>query len=138
MKYKTAQNMAAGLRNLADFIEEHGVELPSEYGWSDPDVRLTIYATSNAEKAKLAMRRAARAMAKQGIVRKEYGETGVVLRQSFGPHVHLNVRSSREAVCTKRVVEIQRVPKQAYVEIPGEFIDKEVVEWDCDPVIANA
>jgi hypothetical protein len=44
--------------------------------------------------------------------------------------------TNRENVCTKRVVEVKQVPKRRTVEIPGEYDTEEVVEWDCEPLLA--
>lgn len=50
----------------------------------------------------------------------------------------LHVVVVREAVCTRRVVGTETVTLPAVEAAPERTVEREVVEWDCSPVLAEA
>jgi hypothetical protein len=132
MKYKDRDELVQGLRDLADFLERpESVALPIEmYGHK---IDQWIYNEDDqGRSAKENMKKIVKIL---GSCKKDYSSSMMLVTKEFGP-VKLEFATSRDGVCTKRVVETKKVPKQRYVEIPGEFDEREVVEWDCDPILA--
>jgi hypothetical protein len=66
-----------------------------------------------------------------GSCEKEYVGSSFYVTKKFGDTVKIMFTSSRNAICRKVVKEVKRVPKREYVEVPGQFVDEEVVEWEC-------
>ena len=132
MRYKDAARLASNLRNMADFVEEHGVELPGDMYCMSPKMKLTIWLRD-----KHAMARAAKVLAKAGIVKKDFSTSYANITKNFGEHVSIECTSLRDKVCTKRVVGTEEVPKRVFVTIPDEYVTQEIVEWDCDPILAD-
>jgi hypothetical protein len=131
MKYKTAQEMAAGLRWLADFIETHGVEIPLEYGISDPKVNLNVYCQNKEDMASLA-----KALASQGMVSKDFSTDYAYVRKNFGPHVKVEGWSSRDRVCRAKVVGTKTQPIREFIDT-GRTEEVNIIEWECDPILAD-
>lgn len=73
---------------------------------------------------------------------KNYDTSDFELKKRFGPHT-ITVYTSRENVCTKRVVGTKQVERRTYtaeqqrvrdeMEAVTILEDEEVVEWDCPP-----
>lgn len=135
MKYKEQEQLVADLRALADFYERpESIELPKPYltfteyvnvyDYTKPDYPLDY----EASKAKL--KRFVRAL---GSCEKNWGSSDLSVTKRIGK-IRLNFLVNREAVCTKKVVGTKKRPKTAYVEIPNEYVEEEVVEWVCDDV----
>jgi hypothetical protein len=132
MKYREVATLASNLRYMADFIEEHGVELPGDYYSITPRIKLTIWMRGKEE-----MARAAKVLAKVGMVKKDFSSSYANITKDFGPHAQIECTSMRDKVCTKKVVGTETVPKKAFVTIEGEYETKEIVEWECDPILAD-
>ena len=47
-----------------------------------------------------------------------------------------SITVKREAVCTRRVVDTETITLPAVEAQPERTIEREVVEWDCSPVLA--
>lgn len=66
---------------------------------------------------------------------KDYFDDRAWVSLQFGNAVSIKIVAERDAVCTKRVVEIvteiERVPK----EWEEREVTREVVEWDCLPLL---
>lgn len=136
MKYKQRDELVAGLRDLADFLEsDRGIQLPLVY----PRVELGQYFYESTEERKDGCKKKMIAAAKAlGSSEKQYLGSSFALKKMFGERVHIRFSTEREAVCTKRVVGTKQVQKSRYVDIPGEFDTQEVVEWDCtEPLLAT-
>lgn len=125
MRYEDRDELVKGLRDLADFIDKKGVELPIEYV---SPMELREYFWGDAEKCKANMIQAAKLLGKST---KDYTSYSFSLEKNFGKFVKLVFNTEREKVCVKKVVGIEQVPKKVYVEIPNETVDKEIIEWDC-------
>lgn len=132
MKYKDRDELVAGLREFADFIEEKGLELPLEY----PHMKLTQYVYNNYRKLdfkeiegsdKAKMRRAALTLSR---AEKIWGLYYFDLRREFGP-VSIVFSIAREKICEKKVVGVKEHPEQI---IPAHT--EELIAWEClDPIL---
>jgi hypothetical protein len=132
MKYKERDELVVSLRELADFIEEKGLELPSmsitASGWISS--WSNNYRDRNHDIEKELTRRAAIAL---GDSKKEYSSSTFQLRKQFGA-VNLVVNTSRESICKKVVTGKKEVPK--YEQVGTEEIDD--VTWVCSDSILRA
>lgn len=128
MNQSEALGLADGLRELADFLVEHGMDIPSAYS---PSLRLDIFIDeyNRSNKAiKADLRDAARAMAP---CEKDYSGSYFNLRREFGEFVMLEVSVSRDKVCRKVETGKTRViPARPAQPERVEF----VTEWVCDDV----
>lgn len=127
MKYKERDELVSGLRDLADFIEEKGLDLPIKL----PRLNLVNYIEDSWDKsynavpgsAREKMRRAAIACGK---AEKKWDRYSLELIKEFGEHVKLTFRTNREQVCEKKVVGFKDIPEQVI-----EARREEIVEWEC-------
>jgi len=118
----TAAEYAAGLRELADWIEAHP-EMPR------PGGTLTVYTLNSREEA-------AACLKALGTCQKEYTESNFYLSREFGP-IKLTFMFYRSAVCQRRVVGQKQVGTQVIPAriTPEEIIPahtEDIVEWDCE------
>jgi hypothetical protein len=122
VKYADRDNMVKGLRELADFIEERGPELP----WTYPDIKITnwVYEKEDAK-------RATKALAKWGIVQKVWTGSYLDIRRKFGKAVTLEFTISRDNSCVRREVGEKVIEEQI---IPARV--EKVYEYDCDPILS--
>lgn len=129
MKYKDRDDLVQGLRDLADFLERpESIALPMDR-YSPFRLREFLWNDNSKEEMKGIVKIL-------GSCKKNYSSSTLSVTKSFGKTVELEYETTRENVCTRRVVETKQVPKKRYVEIPNEFDTEEVVEWDCDPLLA--
>jgi predicted SAM-dependent methyltransferase len=135
MKYKDRDELVEGLREFADFIEEHGLELPirkpkvtmSQWLYDSQEYVGSEYVTTMPAKEKA--RRAALTM---GNIKKDWTSYALDLRKDFGPVV-LEFSISKENICEKKVVGFKDIPEHV-VEAHRE----ELVEWICkDSILAT-
>lgn len=122
---------AAGLRQVADWIEQHPeVDIP------EPSI--TAYSLYSKEKAAVT----ARAMSAGGRCDKVFADTLVTLKRDFGG-ITLQYHGTRSNVCEqvavgKRVVPEKYVPPQPATEaqvIPEH--EETVYEWRCAPLLGK-
>jgi tRNA G18 (ribose-2'-O)-methylase SpoU len=106
MKYKQAQDIAAGLRRTADFFEKDGAKLPNGI-LDNVEFRCSVYVSGKPELAQ-----AVRTLinSQTGMVTKEHSSYSVTATAKFGDHVKVEYWASRDSVCTKRVVGTEQVP----------------------------
>lgn len=132
MKFSERDELVAGLRELADFLDSpRGLELPAlgvaATAWPqeyDPVTYETVPGRS-----KRIMQRAARALGKAD--KRHEGHYFSLLRK-FGP-VRLELTTYREQVCEKVIIGTKEVPEVTY---PARTED--VVEWVCsDSLLAK-
>ncbi len=132
MKFSERDELVAGLRELADFLDSpRGLELPSlavaATAWPYDYHPRTYDRVPGGAKA--TMRRAARALGKAD--KRHEGHFFSLLRK-FGP-VRLELTTSREQVCEKVIIGTKEVPEVTY---PARTED--VVEWVCsDSLLAS-
>jgi len=125
----TSAEYAAGLRELADWIEANP-EMPR------PGGTLTCYSLNSREEAAACLKALTPC-------KKDYTESNFYLSREFGP-VKLTFMFYRTAVCQRRIVGQRQVGTQV---IPARITPEEVipahtediVEWDCgEPLLAAA
>lgn len=133
MKYKDRDELVTGLRDLADFIERKGLELPidhpsmtlNEWLFDDNNWNHKRHSRTAREKIGVVAR-------KLGKAEKDWGSGSLDLRRRFGP-VSIEFTIGREKVCERRVVGSKTVPERV---VPAHV--QEEVEWICtDPILAN-
>lgn len=56
----------------------------------------------------------------------------------YGDGIKLQIFTHREQVCTRRVVGTETVTIPAVEAQPERTEEREVVEWDCEPVLSQA
>ena len=128
MRYKERDELVAGLRELADFVEKHGQEIPSEINVNSN--YNFLYDSTDGRTGREKARIIAKVLSRGGKVEKKFQGSYLELVRRFGPiKVEFNV--AREQVCVKRVVETIVHPERV---VKG--YTEEVVEWDCiDPLL---
>lgn len=132
MTYKDAQELEAGLRELADFVRDHGVKLPTDISLYSSNFLYDDWqgkkGTNRTAKEKAGI--TARVLAKGGRAEKNFQGNYLELVRKFGP-IKIEFNINRELVCEKRVVEVVEVPEHVIAAHT-----REVVEWDCiDPLL---
>lgn len=131
MKYKDRDELVSGLRELADFIEKKGLELPKLDVWAS--AYISEYPskgfTRDEGRPRKVMRRVAKILAP---CEKKHSGTSFSLERSFGP-IEVTFRTSRAGVCKKVVVGTVHHPEHT---VPAYTEEK--VEWVCDdPLLAT-
>lgn len=117
-----ATDMAAGLRELADWLDENEGALPDS---NLSELMVNVWCRDKDE-----FLTAARSLA--GRREKIADDHYFTVRRSFGP-VHVDVYTARSEVCRRVVVD--RI-ERAEVVLPAHV--EEVVEWVCDePILAG-
>jgi hypothetical protein len=131
MTFKEAEELAADLREFADFIEKRGVELPG--GIYIGGIYQSLYDDDDRGTAKEQAKRVARVLAKGALVEKRHNNYSLDLVRTFGTNIKLIYSINREKFCKKVVTGTKVVP--AYVR---EEHTEETFEWVCDdPVLAG-
>lgn len=132
MKYKDRDELVSSLRELADFVEEKGLDLPVPLS-VHVTAQLPYYERKTFEKLAPAV---SKRMVKQIVrtlkpVEKKYSGGSLELRRKFGTipfHMYVN----REVVC-KQVKTGNKIVHAAHY-IPERVEDE--VEWVCtDPLL---
>lgn len=131
MTYKQRDDLVASLRELADFVERKGLELPeldvSATAWPS-DYDPTTWQTVEGRGRKI-MRRVAKALAP---CFKDYNGDYFSLARKFGV-ISLKITTSRNKVCERKVVGFKEIPERV---LPA--MTEEVVEWVCtDPILGD-
>lgn len=129
--------MAAGLRELAAFIEKNP-QLVEVLSYPLHNMLAPLYVHENPQAL---MADFARAGARAGAeVRKTFDDSHGGVNVAFGP-VTVRVYAPREAVCERVVVGAEQVTK----EVPDPDAPKitvtetvEKVEWRCTPLLVDA
>lgn len=114
---------ADALRELADLIEEHP-DLKEKVG----AMRLLVPVQSADELARFA------AMV-GGYRHKTDDDNYFGLRRDFCAGVSIEVYGRHESVCTRKVVGTETVELPAVEAQPARTEVREIVEWECPPVL---
>lgn len=128
MKYKDRDELVQGLRDMADFIEARGLELPINH----PNMKLTtwLYDDYGQDRKLTAKQKARRVAKKLGKAEKVFSNNYLDIRRDFGP-VCLEFTVNREKVCERKVVGVKQIEEEV---IPAYEIEE--VEWVCtDPIL---
>lgn len=123
------QDFTAGLRRIADLIDEHS-DLPLPY--EGTTTRL-LWFLDTPEQLNIVSK------AMGGHREKDIGDGFAGLKGAIDG-VRINALVPREQVCTRRVVgtETVEVPDPAALAaVPKVAVEREVVEWDCHPILAG-
>jgi hypothetical protein len=119
----TSREYADGLRQIASWVEAHPEIVPPPY----PEV--AWHHLETAEEA-AHITRALGTVKKHGFTPGNEGAVSLV--RMFGA-IAFRVTFWRKDVCTRRVVGTEHVPEQVVAAHT-----KEIVEWDCHPILARA
>ena len=126
---KTSTELVTYLRAVADFYEEH------------PKAPLPLWLTGLDLGVYLTEDNAKQVLASIGSFTKTFEGERFVATKEMGGGI-LEFRVGRESVCTKRVVGTKTVPASFEPKrvTPAKFIEaheEEIVEWDCEPILAE-
>lgn len=117
---------AAGIRDLADWIEQHP-ELAL------PMIEIRAFPISVKEPPAMWVK------ALGGLVEKDYGNDRYNLfrlRRRFGP-IKFEVIYDCSSVCRRVVKGVERVVVPAVPAEPEQIVEREIVEWICEePILA--
>lgn len=135
MNIDKAYKLAEDLRSFADFLDQHGEELPHV----SVDVASHVWGYSGEsvpESVALAMRAGLKGA---GAVEKEYSDNYFRLYLSFGS-LKYKIVCNRDEVCERKVIGTEIVTKSVAPE--GKWTEQEVeqdiVEWVCNPLLSVA
>lgn len=128
-------------RAVADLIDAHP-DLPppftSVYSHTahEADVKWYLHINSFGDEAR--QREAARSIVRDigGKWDKGFNDDDAQFTQTRDG-MHMLVVVKREAVCERRVIGIETLTLPAVEATPERTVDREVVEWDCSPVLAD-
>lgn len=123
------QEALKGMQRLIEFLAEHP-ELPL------PDMDFRVYTLDSKEQARMVAK-------KFGSFEKDANEwyfsiTKPFARGEYGRLVALTYVFNRGNVCTKRVIGVETVPAKFVEAHVIEAHTKEIVEWDCEPLLGEA
>ena len=135
MDIDKAGELAYELRQFADFLETHAEELPRVH--VDIASHVWGYSGENVpESVALAMRAG---LKDADTVEKEYSDTYFRMYLSFGA-LKYKIVCNRDQVCERKVIGTEMVTERVAPE--GEWtmqtVEKDVVEWVCNPLLAIA
>ena len=136
MDYNKRTELASNLREFADFLDNHGQDIPDV----NVDVSSRVWSWTSAGDVPTAIALALRAgMKGADEVTKEYSDDYFRLYLSFGD-LQYRVLCDREEVCERTVVGTETVMESVPPE--GEWteqaVEKDIVEWVCNPLLAAA
>lgn len=128
----TASEVAHGLRELADWIEANPDNPAARAIAHNMTAIGTGTITFNADE----FHQMAAALGGERV--KEATDDYMIVTRRFGP-VLTRVRRWRETVCVAKVVrtEIEEIPaRDAIPAQPARTVEREIIEWECPPVLA--
>jgi len=134
MKYKQRDELVESLRELADFLDEKGLEIPFDISVSVSAYmpyysRVTPYGELTAKEKKAILKRAVRALKP---VVKEYDNTTLRVKRKFGNKINFSLSVSREVACKAVKTGNKIIHAASYIP---ERVEEEV-EWVCtDPLL---
>jgi hypothetical protein len=126
----TNEELVSSLRELADFYEQHPT-LPVPYDLENPSgMFVFFYGIEDSFK---------QVLKEIGSFKKEFGnpspEDFCAIKQVGS--LKLRLHTKRETVCTPRVVGKRVIKRHVIPEQIVEAHEEEIVEWDCEPVMAE-
>ena len=136
MDYNKRTELASNLREFADFLDNYGHDIPDV----NVDVSSRVWSWTSAGDVPTAIALALRAgMKGADEVTKKYSDDFFRLYLSFGD-LEYRVSCDRDEVCERTVVGTETVMESVPPE--GEWtekeVEKDVVEWVCNPLLAAA
>jgi hypothetical protein len=136
----TTITMADQLRAVADLIDAHpDLPTPTVFAYRDGAVDVA-WQLMNDEATKDDQRTAAQRILREigGKWTKSAWDERFDFEQKRDNGLTLQILTHREQVCTRRVVGTETVTIPAVEAKPERTEEREVVEWDCDPVLTEA
>lgn len=125
----TGPEYAASLREIADFIDAH-----DELEFDAPNYLRLGWCYGSDNEAQQQIAAFARAF---GSCEKEYGDAFFKVSRKIG-EIKVYAATSREKVCRKVVKGTRVVPRQVIEAKIIEEHEEEIVEWECEPLLAEA
>lgn len=126
--------LIAGYRRAADLIEAHpAIDYPIVVRSGDLHWSLYSFSCPNGVPAMVAAIR--RAVGGKWTKREQqgYGDAEMVFERDG-----YTITVKRDAVCTRRVVGTETVTLPAVTAQPERTEEREIVEWDCEPILERA
>lgn len=117
------RHYTAGLRALADFYDAHP-EIAT------PEPEHSVYSMNEKEEAAAVVRAL-------GKCEKRYADNMFYISREFGP-ITLKFVFYRSAVCVRKVVAVEEVPEEVIPERVVPAHKREIVEWECEPILASS
>ena len=136
MDYDKRWTLANDLRQFADFLDDHGQDIPDV----NIDVSSRVWSWTDAGDVPTAIALALRAgMKGADEVTKEYSDDYFRLYLSFGD-LEYRVSCDRDEVCERTVVGTETVmePVPPEGDWTEKAVEKEIVKWVCNPLLAAA
>jgi plasmid stabilization system protein ParE len=128
---KTAPALIAGFRRAADLIEAHP-ELARPAVLADGDLRWWLYSYECPDGVPAMVAAIRRAVGGKW----DKAETpGIGEPEMTFSRKGYAITVKREAVCVRRVVGTETVTLPAVEAAPERTVDREIVEWDCEPIL---
>lgn len=126
------------LRIVADLLDAHpGLPIPSVFAYAggSVDVSWQICNGDDDLDQKAALRDIVRSVG--GLWNKSSSADRFYMDRDWRG-IRLSVVAAREQVCTRRVVGTETVTVPAVEAQPERTEVREIVEWDCEPVLGDA
>jgi hypothetical protein len=133
MKYSQRDNLVASLREAADFIEAHGIELPFNItvslGAHIATFDRKTYESRDPKEMRRELKQAVRILKP---VKKEYYGSTLYVKKRFGTAIELSLTASRSVACKQ--VKTGKTTLVPAVLLPARM--EEEIEWVCtDPIL---
>lgn len=131
MKYKERDELVADLRELANVIEQYGHRLPLELPYFPLAITERFYEDDEGKPSpKEQLKKAARIL--PGKVEKDMEHSDYEIKwKAKNGRCEIVFETSKENVCVKKVVGVEKVQKWESKPVEGEFTEREIVEWEC-------
>lgn len=126
--------VVAAHREVADFIEAHP-DLVLPFVCSDGTIAWTLYSFECPDGVPAMIAAIRRAVGGKWDKREGRGIIGA--DQMVFEREGYRITVKREAVCVRRVVGSEKVTLPAVEARPERTVEREVVEWDCEPILAD-
>ena len=135
MEHDKALELAENLRSLANFIETDPSKLPPE--GLEIKASSHIYGGDANKDTFLNLVQLALGSAEVVTIRKAYTDSYFEVHLSFGG-IDYESWARRESVCDRRVVGTETVTEKVAVQYEEREVEKEIVEWDCHPLLKSS
>lgn len=129
-----AAAVVAGFRRAADLIEQHP-DLAKPAVSDDGHLMWWLYSFDCPEGVPAMVAAIRRAVGGKWDKREAQGLSEPEMVFEREGYV---ITVKRDAVCTRKVVGTETVTLPAVEALPERTVEREIVEWDCEPVLAGA
>ena len=135
MEHDKAIKVAEDLRRFADFIENSYHAIPA--AGVGITAKTYLWDTSEAKDYFLTLVRAGNGSEHVDDVRKVYTDKYFELHLTVGD-LDYEVWCSRDVVCERKVLGTETVIESVAIEFEDREIEKEIVEWECHPLLKSS